>query len=283
MSQRKEINHSKSTLNIESWNFLADQPKSSLNFVKLEKGMFDLFLKSFSLCDFSYPKGFACWLGNIASILFVSVYVPQFRLNYKRKSVEGFSLSSVVLKYSGNAFLFVNSIFQKAAIPILLYGGLSLVIQFGFLIQFYQYKSDILALLYTTIPMIPYFINIAVPSLVPITDSIKPITQVLSLVAQVVKCIKLKTTVGVSIFGQHLNVIGAFLGFIMCILIGPMPLSTWLIYINSLIQGTTLYVLAMCYHEMRCYDSPDNKIYIESNEPDVISLLPNRPLFLESA
>ena len=240
--------------------------------------MFQSLFKYLNLCDFSYPKGFACWLGNIASILFVVVYVPQFRLNFKRKSVEGFSLPSVILKYLGNAFLFVNSTFHGSAIPILLYGGLSLIIQFGFLIQFYQYKNDLLALFFTAIPIIPYFINIAFPSLVTLTDSIKPITQILSLGAQVVKCVKLKTTFGISIFGQHMNVLGAFLGFIMCIVIGPMPLSTWLIYINSLLQGISFYVLALMYHEMRFCDSTETK----ETPPDELSLIPNKPLFLET-
>ena len=48
---------------------------------------------------------------------------------------------------------------------------------------------------------------------------------------------------GVSLATQHLNVVGALLGFVMLWVLPPVSSAVWLIYLNSLLQALTMYGL----------------------------------------
>ena len=214
-------------------------------------------------CGFDYPLGVACWLGSIASFCFFIVYVPQFCLNMKRKSVAGFSLHSTIIKYIGSAFLCFNSLFNGAGFPVFLYGLLNTFQHGLFLVQFWMYSSNKYSILFIFIAAIPYLLATYFPYTIQYTDYVKPLCQVLSHIPQVIQCIKLHTTTGCSLMGQHLNLIGSIFGLIMCYLEDEKSIKTWIIYFNSGFQAISLYLIAFWYHEMRFFDnikraSPDD-------------------------
>ena len=221
-------------------------------------------------CGLDYPYGVACWLGNLASLCFFTVYVPQFVLNYRRKSVKGFALSAIAWKLTGSSFLCVNSLFNGAAFPVFLYGLLNSMQHYGFIFQFWIYSGEAKCLFLLLIPVIPLVTCVFFPSLITYTDLVKPICQITSHLPQLSQCVQLKSTLGVSMFGQHLNFLGCVLGLIMCHLSGREPLMTWLLYYNSGFQALSLYFLAIWYHEMRFCDSPSSAVgrnwVIPSNE-----------------
>ena len=215
-------------------------------------------------CGFDYPYGIGCWLGNIASILFFSVYMPQFFLNYQRKSVKGFSLPSVAIKLTGAAFLGVNSLFNGAGFPVFLYGVLNSLQHVIFILQFWIYNKNNKVLLFLLIPVFPTILAILIPQTIKYTDMIKPVCQIASHLPQLAECIRLKTTLGCSLFGQHLNFTGAILGILMCILTNEKSSKTWLLYINSVFQATSIYALALFYGEWRFIDKKKNQTNTEA-------------------
>ena len=217
-------------------------------------------------CGFDYPYGIACWLGNMASVLFFIVYVPQFFLNYRRKSVEGFSMSSVTIKLAGASFLCINSLFNGAGFPVFLYGLLNSLQHIIFLFQFFIYNGSKKALTCLLIPFIPLLLVLFLPGTIYYTDLIKPICQIASHIPQVVECIKLHTTKGFSLFGQHLNFIGAILGILMCFMINEQNIKTKLLYYNSLFQALSIYALAIYYNEWRFIDKKSNKYSSELSD-----------------
>lgn len=206
-------------------------------------------------CGFDYPHGLACWLGNVASMCFFVVYVPQFILNFKRKSCNGFSLDSTIIKLVGSSFLCFNSLFNGSGLPVFLYGSLNTAQHLLFLFQFSYYSSHKKSILISPIVLIPLVLAKLFPKSIKYTDLIKPICQILSHIPQLQQCIKFHTTLGCSLVGQHLNLIGGILGCFMCYLINEQSAKTWIIYFNSCFQALSMYLVAFWYHEMRLCDN----------------------------
>lgn len=207
-------------------------------------------------CGFDYPQGFACWLGNAASLCFFSVYIPQLILNFKKKSVEGFSIYSVMFKIIGSSFLWITSYYNGSGLPVFLYGFLNTLQHFLFIIQFWLYSGDVTCLYLTLIPLIPLILTKVFPSSLAYTDIVKPLSQILSQIPLLYKCIKKQTTLGISLFGQHLNLVGAAFGMYMCYILEIESTRTWLIYFNSGFQAISIYIVAIWFHEMRFFDAP---------------------------
>jgi len=221
-------------------------------------------------CGLDYPNGIACWFGNIATMCFFIVYIPQFLLNYRRKSVVGFSLQSTVFKLIGSSFLFINSIKNGSGLPVFLYGFLNTIQHCAFLLQFWMYSNSKYCWIYCFIPLFPYYLASVHPNSVRFTDFVKPACQIISHIPQLIQCIKLRSTLGVSMLGQHLNFLGCFLGMIMCYLQSISSFMTWLIYFNSGFQAISLYMVAIWYHEMRFIDYSNRRIrneVIQNNQP----------------
>jgi uncharacterized protein with PQ loop repeat len=80
-----------------------------------------------------------------------------------------------------------------------------------------------------------------------ITNSIKPIAQILSHLPQLYVTYEKKSTQGVSLLTQHFNLIGGLLGLYMCFMIPPVSISVYLIYLFSLFQAISLYAFAIHY------------------------------------
>ncbi|KAN0023350.1 hypothetical protein ACTFIU_011520 [Dictyostelium citrinum] len=202
-------------------------------------------------------------LGILSSILFGVQYLPQMYLNFKRKSVQGFSSSGIIIKLVGASFLFVNSWLTGESMPIVFYGLINVFQHTIFMFQFSIYdtvKGATKYLPWIGFPIIPFLIGLQYPSTMFITNSFKPITQLLSHLPQVILCYQSKSTTGVSLPSQYLNFIGGIAGVIMCLIIPPISTLTYLIYVNSVIQAISLFFMYFIY------DFRKNKVTTHNHE-----------------
>lgn len=190
-------------------------------------------------------------LGILSSICFGLQYLPQAYLNFKRKSVKGFSTLGIIIKLAGASFLLVNSFLAGEAMPVIFYGLVNVVQHSVFILQFSIYPSDVHArenfFHWLLFPIVPYFIGVYAPQTIAITNAIKPITQVLSHIPQLKVCIDIKTTGGVSMMSQHFNLVGGILGLLMCLFIPPKYYQVYFIYANSVLQAVSIYALYLYY------------------------------------
>lgn len=119
------------------------------------------------------------------------------------------------------------------------YGALNVLQHDLFMVQFFQYEKRhnwrYLACL--LMPVVPYLLWRWVPSSVVVTNYFKPVSQVLSHVPQLLECARLRSTKGVSLLSQHLNLVGGVVGIYMNVVIPPRSVTAWLLYVNSIGQG----------------------------------------------
>jgi hypothetical protein len=141
--------------------------------------------------------------------------------------------------------------------PVILYGVFNVVQHSIFMIQFWMYgdgqKSGYLAWL--LFPVVPLVMGLSFPQTITITNGIKPLTQILSHLPQLMECARLRTTSGVSLLSQHLNALGGFMGLYMLSIHPPINATTYLLYINSCFQALSVYALAMAYGEFNLIKS----------------------------
>ena len=194
---------------------------------------------------------YAHLFGNLSTFCFFLVYVPQFFMYCKRRSVDGFSVSSVVLKLFGSSFLFVNSVFKHASHPIILYGFSNTIEHMLFLVQYFLFAHDWRPLVFISLPIVPYMICKLMPELLFFTDYVKPVTQMFSSIPQIYDCFKVGTTKYVSMLSQHLHFIGSIFGFLMLIIEQDLSFHSWFLYANSFIQAFSIYIAAAWFGELR--------------------------------
>ena len=187
--------------------------------------------------------------GLLASTAFILQYLPQAVFNYRRKSVRGFSSDSIVFKYIGACFLFVNCVLIREKFPVTFYGFFNVLQHAIFLVQFtiYQQPMRLRFFLWICFPVVPFLLGSLLPASLPFTNAIKPLCQVISHVPQLRVCVEQKTTAGLSLMTQHLNMFGGIAGLIMCALSAPASSLTYFLYINSILQAVSLYWLAIRY------------------------------------
>jgi len=198
-------------------------------------------------------------LGILSSICFALQYLPQTYLNFKRKSVKGFSTLGIIIKLVGASFLLVNSFLNGEAAPVVFYGLINVIQHSVFIFQFsiYQGESNRETYFYWLLfPLVPYFVGAYVPESLAYTNVIKPITQVLSHIPQLKVCMDVRTTSGVSMMSQHFNLIGGIFGLFMCVVIPPVSALVYFIYANSVLQALSIYGFALYYDY---YHSIDRK------------------------
>jgi uncharacterized protein with PQ loop repeat len=190
-------------------------------------------------------------LGILSSICFALQYLPQAYLNFKRKSVKGFSTIGIIIKLTGASFLLVNSFLVGEAMPVVFYGLINVIQHSVFILQFSIYPSDVHArenfFHWLLFPIIPYFIGVYSPETIAFTNSIKPITQVLSHIPQLKVCVDIRSTGGVSMMSQHFNLVGGVFGLLMCFVIPPVSPLVYFIYANSVLQALSIYGLYLYY------------------------------------
>ena len=200
-------------------------------------------------------------------------------LNFKRKSVRGFSTTGIVIKLVGASFLFMNAYMTGELISVVLYGLFNVLQHSIFMIQFSMYPSNNSSpnngqgvnlvenalkddnkhtfkleaverkkyLIWLAFPLLPFMIATIAPKTIAATNMIKPITQVFSHLPQLQLCYQLKTTQGISMLSQHLNFIGGIAGLTMCFIIEPLFFTTYLLYLFSILQAVSLYAMALYY------------------------------------
>eukprot|EP01083_Nonionella_stella_P042099 113894_1 len=100
-----------------------------------------------------FSTGFVAQIcGMIATLCFTLQYVPQAYQNYKRQSCEGFSLSGIVIKLVGIAFLMVNSVLTGENMSVFMYGIIGCMQHCVFMAQFAKYNNDKGALYWILFP-----------------------------------------------------------------------------------------------------------------------------------
>jgi len=196
--------------------------------------------------------------GLLASLCFTAQYLPQAWLNFSKKSVKGFSSLGIILKHVGASFLLVNAILIHENLPVVVYGGVNVLQHSVFLIQFDLYgQLGARVLLWLLFPLVPVVLFTVLPFSVHYTNTIKPITQILSHLPQLEECYRQSSTSGVSKLSQHLNFTGGLLGLYMCWILPPVSPMTYLIYFNSVLQALSLYAFVV-YFDMGLFRrSPD--------------------------
>ena len=195
--------------------------------------------------------------GLLASTAFTLQYLPQAIYNWKRKSVRGFSSDSIIFKHIGACFLFVNCVLIREKFPVTLYGFFNVLQHTIFLIQFtiYQQPMRLKFFLWICFLVVPFMMGSLWPSTIMLTNTIKPLCQVISHIPQLKVCINQQTTTGLSLMTQHLNIFGGLAGLIMCILSPPASSLTYFLYINSILQAVSVYFLAIRYDGMVAFSS----------------------------
>jgi uncharacterized protein with PQ loop repeat len=160
--------------------------------------------------------------------------------------VKGFSTTSILIKLIGASYFGVNSFLQGETMSVILYGAFNIGQHLLFMIQFLTFTKQNIFIWYCFIPLIPLFTGYFLPWSLVYTNSIKPICQVLSHVPQLLVSWRLKSTDGVSLPSQHLNIFGGVCGLFMCFILGYQSYTTPLVYLNSILQAVSIYVL--CIH-----------------------------------
>src|SRR3989338_8781962 len=175
-------------------------------------------------------------LGHFASIIFAVQYCPQALLNWRRKSVKGFSGSSIIVKHVGACFLAINAYLQEESAPVVSYGLFNIIQHSIFLYQLASYDSGIKSSkywLWLAFPIVPFGLGIYFPNLLPLTNFVNPACQIISHIPQLILCFQQRSTAGLSLLTQHFNLIGGIAGLIFCYFVPPHSFVTYLLYLNS--------------------------------------------------
>ena len=220
-------------------------------------------------CGFNTYEDIGCWFGNFGALIFFFVHFPQLLFNYQRKSTEGFSSTSVFIRNFGLSFHVTNSLIEKLHKPYILTGIILLFLLQIYFIQFTIYRKNKKYLFGLLIPIIPFIINFLFPEIISITNWLNPISQIICYIPYIFSCLKVASTNGISLLGQHINFLGGIFGFLMCSINCNCSQMTWLFYCISLIQSLSIFLLSLSYNEYRLFDK---KIIKSNNNNNVIKL-----------
>lgn len=187
--------------------------------------------------------------GLLASTAFTLQYLPQAIYNWRRKGVRGFSADSIVFKHIGACFLFVNCVLIRERFPVTLYGFFNVLQHSIFLVQFTIYRQPLQLkyMLWICFLAVPFAMGSLWPSSIAYTNTVKPLCQIVSHLPQLRVCIQQRTTAGLSLLTQHLNIFGGLAGLLMCLMAPPASSLTYFLYINSILQAVSVYYLAIKY------------------------------------
>jgi hypothetical protein len=158
----------------------------------------------------------------------------------------------------------VNAILTNEALPVTVYGAFNIFQHLIFMVQFVQYTSRKIFIMYLFLPLLPLVLGVTMPAsickskmtiqlmhIIDYTNIIKPICQILSHIPQLLETYNKKSTEGLSLTTQHLNMVGGIAGIYMYSIVPPVSFMTRLVYINSMFQAISLYVMAWYYDGWR--------------------------------
>lgn len=106
---------------------------------------------------------FPLFCGYLATACFTLQYIPQTILNFKRKSVQGFSTAGIIIKLIGASFLAINAYITGETLPVVLYGLLNITQHSIFMIQFATYTQQQHFYFWILFPVIPFLLGIYLP------------------------------------------------------------------------------------------------------------------------
>lgn len=225
-------------------------------------------MKNSFLTGLSSLEDFGTWCGNLSAILFFLVELPQIILNFKRKSTEGFSSLAVIFRLFGLSFQFSFGIKGGLPVPTFIAACFLIIENIIFIFQFAYYQKKKLYLLSILLVFIGITINSIFPSSINVTKWFYSAIQVIGYIPYIMTILSVGSTLGISLLGQHLNFIGFILGVLMCVLsTTPSDTITWLFYLLSGFQASSVFIIAMNNGEYRIIDG-DGK----STRSDVIKL-----------
>lgn len=209
---------------------------------------------SFS-CKLNSYDGLACWIGNIGAILMFSGDIPQIIHNFRRKSLEGFSGLSVAISTFGSCFVFINSLLSLSAFSTKLAGGLLLIENIIFDIQFIYYDKNWLFFIPLGLCIPVILLSSLWPASIVVTRWFSPICSILNFIPYIVVLFEVKTTLGLSMISQHIAFISGALGMLMCSIVCAPNALEWFFYITDMIQSIIIYIIAMIFGEFRYFDT----------------------------
>lgn len=218
-----------------------------------------------SACGHSTVADFACWLGNAAALVYFSCNFPQLYINFRRRSTVGFSSTFVVMKLFSISFQVANAAVKNSPFPIQLSGILLLLTSDIYVLQVSFYNHNKPFLLWFLMSFAVFFISYTWPSTITLTQWILPSFSLISYIPFLYTCYTAGTTLGISVFAQHLNFLGSILGLLMCLLAHTCTFVNWCFYLIGVIQASMVYIVAIHFHEMRFFDS----VHQESKDPEV--------------
>lgn len=210
-------------------------------------------------------------LGSFAAISFMFVQLPQLILNFRRKSTTGFSPFYVVIRMLGLSFHVVNGMITNMTLPLLISGTLLLVELFIFVFQFTRYNKKPLYYISYMVVLIPIILSSLWPKSIEVTSYFNPVVQIVCCVPYILECIRAQTTLGISMFGQHLNFLGGILGLYMCSITTACNDIGWLFYVVPAGQSLTIFTLSIYYNEFRLFDKANiNEIQIKEDTGELL-------------
>lgn len=202
----------------------------------------------------------ASLFGHLAAIFYFLCNIPQLYLNFKRHSTKGFSNTFVIMRLFSLSFLVSNSSVEKHPFPIQISGILLLITSIVSAIQISIYNRYFIFLMWLTLPIYIMFISYSWPTTIEYTKWINPVFSLVSYLPLICTCIKARTTAGISVFAQHLNFIGSLFGLLMCNISEFCLNVNWMFYFIGIFQASLVYAVAICFGEMRFFDSQKEKV-----------------------
>ncbi|OHS99149.1 PQ loop repeat family protein [Tritrichomonas foetus] len=206
-------------------------------------------------CGFSTIYDLSCWLGNLSALTYFLLNFPQLYMNFRRRSTRGFSSLFVLLRLFSISFHLANNTVLRAQFPVLLSGFLLLLTTILYVLQIAFYcENNRLFLLWLIMPFVIFYISFSFPHTIVFTQWIMPSVSLISYIPLVAACFQSGTTYGISVFSQHLNLLGSIFGILMC-LVGQMCSNSGLsFYLIGVSQALIVYTAAAYFGEMRFFD-----------------------------
>ena len=214
----------------------------------------------FSLfCDLDSWRGASCWCGNVATVLSILQNIPQILLNRKRRSTVGFSHLTVYIRFLGLSFLLSSSIFLGMQGTLIIFVIANLLVSYVFLYQFATYDGESWTFALWVFPVVAFLLGLLVPKSLPFTQWINTATQLVGLFPYMYEIIKCETTAGVSMTYHHMNFVASLFGVVSCGLSVSCRVVEWCVHGGPLFWSICVFILALCYDEMRFFDGDGAK------------------------
>ncbi|KAH7831823.1 putative PQ loop repeat family protein [Monocercomonoides exilis] len=192
----------------------------------------------------------AKYCGYTSTGLGVVQYLPQIYLNFKNKSTTGVSFSSMIIKFIGFSFQFVNGYLANDPTFIIAYAFFMLLESMILFYQFAMYRKDKKYAYFGlfAMPGVPYVLSILYPQAIPYFPIVKPLVQIFSHIPQLQLCIKQQSVKGISLTGQKLNFLNGLFGLMSLSLSSKDDAtSSFISYFFSVLSAGSILLLAWLF------------------------------------